>query len=181
MKALIFRRAVTVFDSIKPLQIGGRLSRSDGIVGGDGVFHQAQVELFHLRAKLRQLFRRAQNGLSHFFVKSFRKIIPWNADPKPLHILGQGRRKIRLPLQAGGIHPIPAADRLQQGRAVRHVSAQGADLIQGRAISDQPVSGYRSIGGLHAHHAAEACRLTDGAARVTSQRKKRFLRRHSCR
>ena len=178
MKALIFRRTVTVFDPVKPLQIGGCLRRSDGIVGGDGVFHQAQIELLHLCAKLRQLFRRAQNGLSHLFVKPLRKIIPGDTDPKAPHILRQGRRKIRLPLQAGGIHHISAADRFQQGRTVRHISAQGTDLIQGRAIGDQPVSGYRSISGFHAHHAAEACRLTDGAARVASQRKKRFFCRH---
>ena len=45
VKALIFRRAVAVFHTVEPFQIGGGLRGRDGIVGGNGVFRQAQVKL----------------------------------------------------------------------------------------------------------------------------------------
>ena len=56
----------------------------------------------------------------------------------------------------------------QQGR-IGHVAAEGADLIQRRAVGHQAVAAHPAVGGLKPHHAAEGRRLADRAAGVAPQ------------
>ena len=67
------------------------------------------------------------------------------------------------------------SDGFQHGGTVCHILGQRSDLIQRRTISDQPVTGYRSVGGFHADDTAIGCGLSDGAAGVGAQCRKTFL------
>ena len=67
-------------------------------------------------------------------------------------------------------------DGLQYGGTVRHVLRQRSDLVQRGTISNQSVTGYRSVGGLHADDSAIRCGLSNGTAGIGTQCCKAFLR-----
>ncbi len=67
-------------------------------------------------------------------------------------------------------------DGLQHRGTVCHVLRQRSDLVQRGTIGDQSITGYRSIGGLHADDSAIGCRLSNGTAGIGAQCCKTFLR-----
>ena len=70
------------------------------------------------------------------------------------------------------------SDRLQHRGTVCHVLRQRSNLIQGGTISNQSVTGYSSIGGLHADDSAIGCGLSNGTAGIGTQCCKAFFRCH---
>ena len=68
------------------------------------------------------------------------------------------------------------SDGFQHSGTVCHILGQRSDLVQRGTISDQSVTGYRSVGGFHADHPAIGCRLSDGTAGIGAQCCKTFLR-----
>ena len=68
------------------------------------------------------------------------------------------------------------SDRLQHRGTVCHVLSQRSDLIQRGTISDQSVTGDRSVSRFHTDHPAIGCWLSDGTAGIGAQCRKTFLR-----
>ena len=69
-------------------------------------------------------------------------------------------------------------DGLQYGGTVRHVLRQRSDLVQRGTISNQSVTGYRSVGRFHADDSAIRCGLSNGTAGIGTQCCKAFFRCH---
>ena len=71
-----------------------------------------------------------------------------------------------LDLTGSAVLLIIGRNRFQNGGTISHIPGNRSDLIQGRTISDQSVTGYRSVSRLDSSHAAEGAWLTDGTAGI---------------
>ena len=58
----------------------------------------------------------------------------------------------------------------KQRGSVANVRGKGTDAVERRGKGDKAIARDAAVGGQHANHAAKACRLANGAARIGSQR-----------
>ena len=61
----------------------------------------------------------------------------------------------------GRVARVAARDQAVEERVVAHRLREGADLVEGGTVGDQTVAGDPDVGRLHAHKAAERCRLSN--------------------
>ena len=72
-------------------------------------------------------------------------------------------------VQAGGVQWIVAGHAAQQNGGIFDAPGQGADLIQGRTVGDQPIAADTSIGRFEANHPTQGGWLTYAAASVSAE------------
>ena len=127
-------------------------------------------------------FAAAKHRFFYFRIQPFSEIIFRDTDAHAFDIIHQCRRKIEYLLSLSDVRIlfIIGSDCFQDRCAVRHIFCHRSDLIQGRTVGDQSVTGNRSVGRLDSGYTAEGTRLTDGAAGIRSERKGALLCRHRC-
>jgi len=174
---------IAVANAVEASQVGERLGRADNVVGGDGGIQVRQVDLDQLGALVLQLLGGALNsGLD-----LGRQALGLHKRGDDAHALAldavvEMLGKVDDAILAGAVVRIVAraGKRVHGQRDILDRAAKGAHLVERRAKGDHAVTAHGAIRGLKAHHAAQRCRLTNGAAGVRAQRERNLARGDSC-
>ena len=176
MKAFIFLRTIAIFHTVKTSQIGTCFRRCNYIICRDRIFHQIQIKLFDNRTLFFQYFYCMQNIFLYFCIQSVSKITSWNSNLHPFDIIHQCTGKIIFfSCNGGAVFRVVRCNRLQNGRTVCNILCDRPDLIQRRAISDQSITGYRSVCRLDSYHSTEGTWLTNRSSSIRPQCIRTFL------
>src|SRR5699024_12103065 len=103
-------------------------------------------EKFYNSAVLAQGVYHVHDSLFNLTVQSFGEVLFGNAYPKAPDILSQIFREIiKLSLDGSAVSFIISCDHVQKSSAVFCIFSNGTNLVQGRGVSHQSVTGYRAL------------------------------------
>ena len=127
----VFRRTAAVAHAVEAGQIGGGLGGGDHIIGGKRVIQRGDADLGEDCALFFQQLCRVEHLLLDLGGKSLAEEFLGQGDLEALHALVQLTAHGGVAaLDAGGIQPVIARQRVQHQRVVPHGAGHGADLIQ---------------------------------------------------
>ncbi len=161
------RVAVAVAHRVEAGQVGERLARAQHVVGAHGSGGVGKLDLDELGALGLEL----GGGFLDLGLHLGREALGaherrHHADAHAAHACVQVGGEIGFHGLAGAVEHVVAGYGVQQVRGVGHRAGERAHLVERAAEGDDAVARHHAVRGLHAHHAAEGRRLTDGAAGV---------------
>ena len=163
------RLLVAKAHAVEACQIAERLGRPDHVVGGDGRRHVGKLDFRDLCALLFQRGAGVRQALPH--VRRNALVLHKRGDDTHAHAFDgvlQLCQEVRRHVLRRGVERV-SPTRYQRVHGNRHVcdrAPEGPHLVEGRAKGHHAVAAHGPVGGLQAHHAAEARRLADGTAGV---------------
>ena len=155
-------------------QIGAGLGRRDDVVGGDAPFHTGQANLLAHPAQAADDVDSGVEDVAHARLAGVTDELTDDPEAQTLQVGTRGYADRLAQTRAGGIPVIASGDDVEQSGRVLGVARERPDLVQGTGKGDEAVAAHCPVRGLQAHHAAQRCRLTDGAARVGAQSPRRL-------
>ena len=166
--------AVAETYAVKAGQVGTRLCHGHDIIGGDSSLGVGKADFDDLAALLPGAVDDAVDDGADIVGKAAAEEFLRNADAVPLQGSGSAARGVigHSLGRTGGIPVIMARDNGKNAGAVLGGSGQRANLIERGAIGNKAVTGNTAVRGLDSHAPAEGSRLTDGAARIRTERRK---------